>query len=375
MRRQGTACLTLAICITLAAGCRKGAINIEQDLSDFQQVNLVANKAIYNPDLVDSTLKDAWGLAWSPTGIAWPNATVEGVSELYSVVPTPTKVRAAVNIPSPTDSVGGAPIGIVFNSTKGFVLPDKATASFIFAGGDGVISAWNGGAGNNAFRIANNSATSSYTGLTLASSGGQNFLYAANFKTGKIDVWDTAWNAVTRMPFHDPAIPAGFANFNIQLVGEWLFVNYAKVGANGKQAVGAGEGFTDVFNTDGSFVRRFAARGALNSPWGVTITPKGFLNSQNVKGGSESGAAAGKVDSTQPVILVGNFGDGHINVFTEGGIFLGQLQSHNQVITIDGLWALDFAPTTATTINPDWLFFTAGPAGETDGIFGYLSKQ
>lgn len=372
--RPGAACLTLALCFVLVAGCHKSAI-IEADLSDFQQVNLVANNAIYNPDLVDPTLKDAWGLAWAPSGIAWPNATVEGVSELYSVVPTPVKVRAAVNIPSPSDSVGGAPIGIVFNSTKGFVLPDKATASFIFDGGDGVISAWNGGAGNNAFRIANNSATSSYTGLTLASSGGQNFLYAANFRTGKIDVWDTAWNPVTWMPFHDPGIPAGFANFNIQLVGDWLFVNYAKVGANWKQAVGAGEGFTDIFNTDGSFVRRFATRGVLNSPWGVTITPKGFLNSQNVKGSSESGAGAGKVDSTQPVILVGNFGDGRINVFTESGIFLGQLQSHKQVITIDGLWALEFAPTTATTINPDWLFFTAGPAKEMDGVFGYLSKQ
>jgi uncharacterized protein (TIGR03118 family) len=372
--RPGAACLPLALCFVLVAGCHKSAI-IEADLSDFQQVNLVANNAIYNPDLVDPTLKDAWGLAWSPTGIAWPNATTEGVSELYLVVPTPTKARAAVNIPSPTDSVGGAPIGIVFNSTKGFMLPDKATASFIFDGGDGVISAWNGGAGNNAFRIANNSATSSYTGLTLASSGGQNYLYAANFKTGKIDVWDTAWNPVTWMPFHDPGIPAGYANFNIQLVSEWLFVNYAKVGANGKQAVGAGEGFTDVYNTDGSFVRRFATRGALNSPWGVTITPTGFLNSQNVKGSSESGAGAGKVDSTQPVILVGNFGDGRINVFTESGIFLGQLQSHKQVITIDGLWALGFAPTTATTINPDWLFFTAGPAKEMDGVFGYLSKQ
>jgi len=205
MRRQGTACLTLAICIALAAGCRKGAIN-QQDLRNFEQVNLVADKSIYDPTATtDTTLKDAWGLAWSPSGIAWVNATMDGVSELYTA--NGVIVRPPVHVPSPTDSVGGQPIGIVFNSTKGFVLPDKATASFIFDGGDGVISAWNGAAGNNAFRIANNSATSAYTGLALAASGGVNYLYAADFRAGKIAVWDTSWKAVTWMSFHDPAIP------------------------------------------------------------------------------------------------------------------------------------------------------------------------
>ncbi len=373
--RPGAAYLSLAISVVFAGGCRKAAI-IEQDLRNFEQVNLVADKSGWDPALVDPTLKDAWGLAWAPSGIAWVNATVDGVSELYTVEPAVAKPRAAVNIPSPTDSVGGAPIGVVFNSTKGFPLPNKANAAFIFDGGDGVLSAWNGGAGNNAFRVANNWKTASYTGLTLASSGGANFLYAANFKSGKIEVWDTAWNPVTWMPFHDPAIPAGFANFNIQSVGSWLFVTYAKVGANGRQEVGAGKGFVDIFNTDGTLVKRFASRGVLNSPWGVTMAPAAFLQDQDMtKGSAESGAGSGKVDLTQPVILLGNFGDGHINVFTLDGFFLGQLQSHKQVITIDGLWALGFAPTTATTISQNWLFFTAGPDMEADGVFGYLVKQ
>ena len=118
-----------------------------------------------------------------------------------------------------------------------------------------------------------------------------------------------------------------------------------------------------------------------SAKWTTTKTdiPASWNRVSNISsdsiGSQTGGAGAGKVDSTQPVILVGNFGDGRINVFTESGIFLGQLQSHKQVITIDGLWALGFAPTTATTINPDWLFFTAGPAKEMDGVFGYLSKQ
>jgi uncharacterized protein (TIGR03118 family) len=376
--RPGAAYLSLVLSVVIAAGCRKAGI-IEQDLRNFEQVNLVADKSGWDPALVDPTLKDAWGLTWAPSGIAWVNATADGVSELYTVEPTVAKPRAAVNIPSPTDSVGGAPIGVVFNSTKGFPLPDKANALFIFDGGDGVISAWNGGAGNNAFRVANNWQTASYTGLSLGNSGGANFLYAANFKSGKIEVWDTAWNPVTWMPFHDPAIPSGFANFNIQAVGGWLVVTYAKVGANGRQEVGAGKGFVDIFNTNGTLVKRLASRGVLNSPWGVTMAPAAFLQQPDMKGsgesGSGSGGGSGKIDLNQPVILVGNFGDGHINVFTLDGLFLGQLQSHNRVITIDGLWALGFAPTTATSIPQNWLFFTAGPDMEMDGVFGYLVKQ
>jgi uncharacterized protein (TIGR03118 family) len=372
--RPGAAFLSIAVCVVLAASCRKAGI-IEQDLKNFEEVNLVADKSGWDPALVDPTLKDAWGLAWAPSGIAWVNSTAGGVSELYTV--TPSKPRNAVNIPSPTDSVGGAPIGVVFNSTKGFMLPDKANAAFIFDGGDGVISAWNGGAGNNAFTVANNWQTASYTGLALAGSGGANFLYAANFKSGKIEVWDTAWNPVTWMPFHDPGIPAGYHNFNIQPVGNWLVVTYAKVGANGRQAVGAGEGFVDIYTTAGVWVKRLASRGWLNSPWGVVMPPAGFLHPEDMKKGEggDSQGSSGKFDISQSVILIGNFGDGHINVYTIDGIWLGQLQSHNRLITIPGLWALGFAPTTATTINPQWLFFTAGPDMETDGVWGYLVKQ
>jgi hypothetical protein len=54
---------------------------------------------------------------------------------------------------------------------------------------------------------------------------------------------------------------------------------------------------------------------------------------------------------------------------------LGPLRSHGKPIVIDGLWGLSFAPTTAASINPDWLFFAAGPEDETDGLFGYITPQ
>src|SRR5580704_13627746 len=157
--RLGMAFVVMSL---LSAACHKMSVN-SNDLRNFEQVNLIADNASYNPGLVDPTLKNAWGLAWSPTGIAWVNGEADGVSELYTGAGA--IVRSPVLIPSPTDTLGGEPTGIVFNSTKGFVLPDKSTASFIFVGVDGVVSAWNGAAGNNAFRVADNSATSAYTGL------------------------------------------------------------------------------------------------------------------------------------------------------------------------------------------------------------------
>jgi uncharacterized protein (TIGR03118 family) len=363
--------------IVLATACHK--INIDRDdLRNFEQVVLVANKWSYGPKLVDTTLQNGWGLAWAPSGIAWVNANGDGLSELYSG--EGAIVRAPVRIPSPTDTMGGVPSGIVFSGGKGFTLANKAGANFLFVGEDGVLSGWNGAAGNNALRIKNNWGKAIYKGLAIASTGGHNYIYAADFKTGKIDVWDTTFTPVTWMPFNDPGIPAGYAPFNIQAVSTWLFVNYAKQKpGSGDEADGPGLGFVDVFNTDGSFVRRFASRGSLNAPWGIAMAPAGWLSTEDMstesKGSGDKDHGGMMKDSSSPVMLIGNFGDGRINVFALNGEFLGQLQSHNKTIVIDGLWALGFPPTTATTIDQRRLYFTAGPNGEMDGEFGYLIKD
>jgi uncharacterized protein (TIGR03118 family) len=376
--------LTALVVMSLfSTACRKMNFN-NNDLKNFEEVNLIANNGDYNAGLVDPTLQNAWGLAWSPTGIAWVNAEADGVSELYTGAGA--IVRPPVLIPSPTDTMGGMPTGIVFNSTKGFILPDKSAASFIFVGVDGVVSAWNGGAGSAAYRIADNSATSAYTGLALAADNGRNLIYAADFRSGKIDVWDTAWSPVS-LSFRDPTLPWGYAPFNIQSISTWLYVSYAKVGADGQNAVGSGEGFVDVFTTGGVFVQRFASRGALNAPWGVAWAPAGWLTkadmstgetnvSTSTKSGSGSFVGGGNSsDSVGPVILIGNLGDGRINVFATDGQYLGALQSNKKTIVIDGLWAIGFAPATATSIDPNRLYFTAGPNNQKDGLFGYLIKE
>lgn len=382
---RGLCFLTLAA-IALSVGCNKH--NVPKALKDFNQVNLVANKSGYNAAHIDPALINAWGLAFSSGGTAWVNSTGGHVSAVYDKDGAFIAARPAVNIPSPGGATGGSPTGIVFNSTTDFVLSNGKPAAFIFVGVDGILSGWNGPAGNNALVIKNNVATSSYTGLTLAMKGGANYLYAADFRQGKIDVWNKNFASVS-MPFKDNHIPSGYAPFNIQAVGSWLYVTYAKVGPDGRDQAGLGNGYVDIFNTDGSLVKRFAARGTLNSPWGIAQAASSFFvddndlgddknhnNGQDNSGPGNSGNGSGiSNNDNENIILVGNFGDGRINAYRENGDFIGQIKSHGWPVTISGLWALVFPPVTATTIDPNRLYFTAGPDRGEDGLFGYLIKK
>lgn len=349
----------------------KNSLN-DVKVKSFMQVNLVANNGNYNAAHVDATLKNAWGIAWSPGGTAWVNAPGGHVSELYNG--EGIKAALTVNVPSPGGNEGGNPTGIIFNpNVADFVIPSgnanaPTRAVFIFVGVDGIVSGWNPSWGNHAFTKFNNVATSAYTGLAIANNGGSNFLYAADFRARKIAIWNRAWAPVA-MSFTDPNLPAGYSPFNIQEVNGQLFVLYAKVGSDGRSQEGKGLGIVDIFTPAGVFVKRFASRDKLNAPWGVTIAAASFFpqEMEDDEDDDDSGAP-------QPKILVGNFGDGKINVYSLNGKFLGQLKSHDHVIAIDKLWAIGFAPTTST-IDQNRLYFAAGPNNEQDGVFGYLIKD
>jgi uncharacterized protein (TIGR03118 family) len=343
-----------------------------QILKDFKQVNLVANNDSYGAARVDTSLQNAWGIAFSPNGIIWVNANAGHVSELYDK--DGNQVRPAVAIPSPGDTINGTPTGIVFSGTTDFMLSNGKPALFLFVGDDGVFSGWNPPPANRALMIKDNSSTSSYFGLAIASNGGTNFLYAANFKTGKIDAWDNMLMPQS-LPFTDPDLPAGYSPFNIQAIGSWLYVNYAKVGPDGNEVHQVGLGLVDIFNPDGSFVRRFASGGTLNAPWGITQAPADFFNDNDGDKDDQGQKVKEQGNSGDPIILVGNFGDGHINAFSLSGDFLGQLKSHGKKLWIDGLWALVFPPASATSIDPNRLYFASGPADEKDGLFGYIIKD
>jgi uncharacterized protein (TIGR03118 family) len=351
-------------------------------LKDFVQVNLVGDNNDFHPARIDPNLINGWGMAFAPSGPDWISAEGTGLSVIYNTLGN--DVRPPVTIPSPGSATGGHPTGVVFNGTTGFKLPNGNPARFIFVGTDGVISGWNGG--NAAIRALDRSATSVYTGLALAADGLDTFLYAANFRTRKIDVFNKNWSLVSNKPFKDFNLPSGYAPFNIQNVGGKLFVMYAKVGSNGDEEVGPGNGFVDIYKANGSLVRRLVSRGELNAPWGVAMAPKGFWGpdkhgdeDKSLDAGHNGHNGDGDDDDhgdndLKNVILVGNFGDGKINAYNEDGHSLGHLRAHDKAIEIEGLWSISFAPTTATTIDPNWLFFAAGPGDEAHGLFGYIKK-
>ena len=202
-----------------------------------------------------------------------------------------------------------------------------------------------------------NGANAVYKGLAIATaSDGHTYLYAANFRSGRVEAYDDTFTPV-ELPgglFVDPRIPAGYAPFNVQELAGKLYVTYAKQDATLHDDVaGRGHGFVDVFTTDGAFVRRLVTRGVLNSPWGLALAPAGF--------GRLGGA-----------LLVGNFGNGRINAFNaKTGAYLGQLrQSAGKPIAIDGLWGLRFGNGNAAKTTE--LLFSAGPDGESHGLLGKI---
>jgi uncharacterized protein (TIGR03118 family) len=294
-------------------------------------------------------------MAWNPDGSLWLSAEGSGLALIYAE--GAKDQRPPVTIPSGNNARGGKPTGVVLNTSNGFPLPQPngQSARFIFAGDDGVISAWNGQAGNNAMVVLNNTGAS-YTGLTMATYNGAPYLYAADFKSGRIDVFDDKFQKAS-IQFQDGNLPAGYAPFNIQEIDGNLFVTYAKVGGNGDEQAGMGLGYVDMYSPSGLLERRFVSSGNLNAPWGISKAPATFF--------------AGVSAAAQGVILVGNFGDGHINAYGMDGTFLGELSANNKPVVIEGLWALSMAPAGVPNLQ-DRLYFTAGPDAEQHGLFGYL---
>jgi uncharacterized protein (TIGR03118 family) len=360
----GTATASLAALVALAvqAGVPADA-NIAR--GSFHQTNLVSDI----PGLAkftDPHLVNPWGLSSSATSPMWVSDNNAGVSTLYGG--DGTAVGLVVTIPSPSMATGGAPTGTVFNTTTSDFQISKGTkkgkAAFLFATEDGTILGWNPGVGGtNATIAVDNSAVPDvadgavYKGLTLGSVGASNYLYASNFRSGAVDVFDGTFHQVTLTgSFTDPNLPSGFAPFGIQNIGGQIFVTYAlQNAAKHDDLKGPGNGFVDIFGTDGTFIRRFATRGTLNSPWGLVMAPSTFGNFHGD-------------------ILVGDFGDGRINAFTPAGVLRGQLKSEtNAPIDISGLWGLRFGNGGAGG-DANTLFFSAGINDEADGLFGTIQN-
>jgi uncharacterized protein (TIGR03118 family) len=309
-------------------------------------------------DHTDTNLLNPWGIAFSATGPFWISDNHAGVSTIYNSSGTPSSLIVTIP-PSAGGPPPGAPTGVVFNGSTGFPVAPGTNAHFIFATEDGTIIGWN--AGTNAVLKVDNSASGAvYKGLAIGTNAVGTYIYATDFHNGKIDVFDSNYSPATLTgTFSDPNIPAGFAPFGIQNVNGQLFVTYAKQDADKHDDVaGPGNGYVDVFDTSGSLVGRFASAGALNSPWGIVKAPVGF------------GPFGGD-------LLIGNFGDGEINVYDAAGTWLAALDDTNGVpVVIFGLWGLAFG-NGGSGGDSHTLYFTAGIPGsgalEDHGLFGSLS--
>jgi uncharacterized protein (TIGR03118 family) len=302
--------------------------------------------------LTDSQVANAWGITLGPTTPLWENNQVSGVSNLYSGgAGGLTKVRS---VPVPNGNL----TGIAFNDTADFPVTGSGgtqPARFLFVNLAGEISGWNPTATPDAAVVRNSVQGAVYTGLALWRTPLGNFLLAADFAGGKIDVFDSQFRRLT-LPegfFSDPKVPQGFTPYNVFTVGTDVYVAYAMPSPEGPAVVGPGLGFVNRFTDFGQNLQRLQRRGVLNAPWGFAIAPQSF------------GRFAGDV-------LVGNFGDGRITALDpRSGHIEGQLaDTQGGPLEIDGLWGI--LPGTATTGGTDALWFSAGPDHETHGLIGLI---
>ena len=394
--------MKLAASVSVIAICALTSIAARADDSDKQ------NRYVMTPltsDLLDTApnqdpvLQNAWGVAFTPGGSPfWIADNATGCSTLYdgAGVPTGGSPPLKVKIPLPSGQpsatscmtvppnanpapTNAAPTGMVWNPTSTFVVPGQQTpagapipAAFIWATEDGTISAWAGGLTppDQAVLAADNSGSGAvYKGLVFGTNPRGVFLFATDFHNAKIDVFapqPSGTNGLfqaadsTEIPgtFADPEIPDGFAPFGIQNINGNLFVTYAKQKLPDKHddEAGPGNGFVDIFDTSGNLIVRFASQGTLNSPWGV----------------SRASFAFGRFSGD---ILVGNFGDGRITAFGNDGKPRGLLRDAmtHKPLVIDGLWTITLGG--GRNSDSGVLYFTAGPNGEADGLFGTITPK
>jgi len=346
----GTGVATSAV---LVLGAPVAANAAPRSYGGFEQHNLVSDQP-GKAELTDPLSGNAWGISRGPETAVWVSNPNTSTSTIYrgGVNGTPlTEVKPSISIP------GGPPSGQIFNDTKGFVIPGTGMpARFAFAGLAGSITAWNQGSA--AVQVAHTD-TAEYTGLALLHGRSGPQLAAADFHNGRIDLFDSDFHRISAgHRFQDRTIPAGYAPFNVQEIGDRVFVTYAKQDANKAIEVrGPGNGFVDQYRVDGSLVGRFVSRGPLYAPWGLTRAPHKF------------GQYSDK-------LLVGNLGDGKINVYDpHSGRYDGVLtDSKHQPIVIESLWGLVQGSNTAGGPNAVW--FASGPGTNSEhGLVGTLTAE
>jgi uncharacterized protein (TIGR03118 family) len=374
---------------------------------------------------------DAWGIAIRPAGAGghfWVAAGGYSYQFLGDVRGSPDSslrllsqdALTIVRIPGAgvaegepdvtnTDAFVGFTTGVAFNGSAltGSAFPVAGqqvqadgnsytlagSARFVFCTDSGVISAWterntldgsivrrNGAA---VAVVDNRDVGHAYFGIAIKP-GSWDTLWAADFGADpQLRAWGAGWQPVAlgtafANPFLDGRLarPGDYVPFNVQVL-EWrgaahVFVAYAKSQpdptdastffAGEEDALAAGSegerpnrGKVVIYSLSGSVVQVVADDGRLNAPWGLAMAPAAFGRMSNA-------------------LLVGNFGGaGRIAAYDlERGTFIDYLRRPDgSRVEIEGLWGLQFG-NGASLGDSDALYFAAGPADETQGLFGAL---
>jgi uncharacterized protein (TIGR03118 family) len=327
------------------------------------QTNLTSDGSV-KAAFTDPNLVNPWGISYSPTGDFWVSDNATGLTTLYDGTGKPQSL--VVTIPPGAGEKGpSAPTGQVFNSSSTeFEVTEggkTGAAAFIFATENGTVSGWSPSVdvANAVQAIDNSKSKAVYKAVAIVPTGSSEELMVTNFRSGMVEIYDSNFKPVSQ--FRDTGakgvkpIPADYAPYNVAVLNGNIYVTYAKQNHQKHDSKsGPHLGYVDQVAADGTLIKRIAARGALNAPWGLAIAPSSF--------GSFAGA-----------LLVGNFGDGWINAYSlTSGKYLGYLQTSKGPLSIDGLWAIIPGNGGSGGSTSD-LYFTAGPDGETHGLFGSLT--
>ena len=321
-----------------------GIVSPVQAGPTFSVTNLITNNQSDNPaQITDPNLVNPWGVSFGPTTPLWVSNEGTGVASLYSIT-TSDQVSIVTN-PNlfPAKIQGGEVTGQAFNPSSTSFNGDP----FVFVTLGGAVEGWRPALGNTAEVLSLANSANSYDGATLVTVNGNEYLLAANTKTGNIDVLNgSAGQPGLPGNFKDPNLPTGFVPYNVQVLNGVVYVTYEQPGKTG--------GIVDAFSTSGNFLARVGTGGSLDQPWGLAVAPTSF------------GPLAGD-------LLVGNKGSGEISVFNlANDTALGTLNGTNgSPIVIPDLWSLTIGNGTNAG-STQQIYFTAGTGGYRDGLFGAI---
>lgn len=320
----------------------------------------VSNAALaqYVPTLLDTNLTgkgkytdpllvNPWGLAYAPSGPFWVSDEGSGWSTLYDGNGTPQSLQ--VIVPKANGTGFGSPTGIVYNGSQEFQI-DTWPSEFIFDTLDGSIQGWSHfDSSTTLVAVDNSSSNASYTGLAVTSRTSGNVLFAANFNSGMVEMYDATFTPIGT--FRDPILPSGVVPFGIQDINGQVYVAWAR-------ADGGPGGLIDIYSETGTLIKRLTHDSHLNQPWGIAMAPSNF----------------GPLSNT--LLVSNNTNTGTINGFDPNtGKYVGTITSNNKPIVINQLWGIEFGGGTSSNGQTNQLFLTAGPANNLDGAFAYIAPQ